>query len=254
MNHALRTPFRTLCGHARRPRRPWRAVAACAVLAVAACDAGTDPLEGLVASETDAAALALGLPLPTPDHRAFDPTDGPAATALDEWRRSWDLPPDEGVAVREPLYPVLAGALVDGLDREDILEEAAALADGVQAARGLTGDDVRPAVTRGIERASGARAAAVDALRREDRRTAISYLLRGGDALREVGPEAVARTVVEEAEAAFRRISDDAAYTDQERTRISRLVRGSRQALDEGEWVLAIRRAYYAKGLVTQDR
>lgn len=254
MDHPLANPQRPICGPRSRRRLLVAAAASCAVFVTAACDAGTDPVEGLVAAETDVAALALGLPLPTPDHRAFDPTDGPAASALAEWRRSWDLPQEEGVAARDLLYPVLAGALVGGLDRQDILEEADALNDGVQAARRLVGDDAPPAVTRGIARASGARAAAVDALRREDRRTAIGYLLRGGDALRAVGPEAVARTVVEEAEEAFRRIADDPTYSDQERTRISRLVRGSRQALDEGEWALAIRRAYYAKGLVTQDR
>ena len=77
-----------------------------------------------------------------------------------------------------------------------------------------------------------------------------SALLQGADALREVGPEAVARTAVAECEARLRRIPEDAPYSETELDRIRHLVTGSRQALESEEWGLAIRRAYYAESLL----
>ena len=222
---------------------------------VGACDdAGTDPLEGLVAGDTDAAALALGLPLPSPDHEAIAGTDGPAGTALMDWRGSWDMPVPAGRSVRNPLYPLLARSLDQGMHRDDVIEALMRLDEGVRTAQSLPHENLPALVRDGIQRAAGSSAAAADAFRRHDHRRAIEYALRGSDALREVGPEAVARTVVTEVEELLRRIRGNDAYSEQDAIRISRLVRGSRRALDEEDWALAIRRAWYARGLLDPER
>ena len=74
--------------------------------------------------------------------------------------------------------------------------------------------------------------------------------MRGGDALREVAPEAVARAIQGEVEEAFGRVSDGGPYSEKDMERLTRLVHGARQALGEGSWALAIRRAYYARALL----
>lgn len=239
----------------RRRRRPAPAPGSALVVLVAAfvltgCDdAGTDPLEGLVADDTDAAAVALGLPLPTPQHAAAAGEE--ASAAFTAWQLSWDRDLAEGRRIREPLYAALAAALDARLDRDDVAEEVQLLAGAVRRASTLSGDDLPAYVVDGVQRARGSSAAARAALSRGDEATALLQVLRGADALREVGPEAVARTVVSEAEALFRRIEGDGSYSRTDAERVSRLVRGSRHALEEGDWGLAIRRAYYAKGLMT---
>ena len=56
--------------------------------------------------------------------------------------------------------------------------------------------------------------------------------------------------MVSEVDAGLRRISADETYSEQDLERLSRLVRGGREALSEQDWVRAIRRAYYARGLL----
>ena len=52
----------------------------------------------------------------------------------------------------------------------------------------------------------------------------------------------------------FISISDSEPYSEQEQERLGRLVTGGRQALEDEDWIRAIRRAYYAKGLLTEGR
>ncbi len=82
----------------------------------------------------------------------------------------------------------------------------------------------------------------------------LRYVLEGSDILREVGPEAVARALVAEVAELHGRLSDSDTYSEQEWERLGRLVTGGRQALEDEDWVRAIRRAYYAKGLLTDGR
>ena len=93
----------------------------------------------------------------------------------------------------------------------------------------------------------------LDALRAENLRDAMVQLLAGSDALREVGPEAVARTMVSEVVADRRNISARDSYSEQDLERLDRLLRGGREALSDQDWVRAIRRAYYARGLIVRD-
>jgi len=104
-----------------------------------------------------------------------------------------------------------------------------------------------------ISEAANAHALALDALRAENLRDAMVQLLAGSDALREVGPEAVARTMVSEVVADRRNISARDSYSEQDLERLDRLLRGGREALSDQDWVRAIRRAYYARGLIVRD-
>lgn len=235
------------------PRLPsaWAVAALAVVLAAGACrDAPTDPLVGLVAQEAYA-ALALGVSFPDPGAwRASGWLGDEGAEALDAWRASWDLPTADGRALREGAYQTLADGVARSATAQALGVELALLADGIARAEGLVGEGAPPHLSDGVASAARHRASAETALAAGDVEGAAEALLRGGDALREVGPEAVARSLQGEAEAGLGRVSDPHPYSDQEMERLRRLVRGGRQALDEGDWVLAIRRAFYARALL----
>lgn len=218
------------------------------LLPLAACrDSPTDPLEGLVAAETDQAALALELPLPTP---VRDRDDRSPHEGVLRWMASWDRPILEGRRIRSALYPELGAYLAGEGTGDELVQELALLRLGIRRAGQLDAGALPEFLTAGVDRAR-------DAYRRGDRAARAGHekegwteLIRGADALREVGPEAVARSAVARAEARLRRIQGAGSYSETERERIGHLVRGGRQALDAGAWGLAIRRAFYARGLI----
>jgi hypothetical protein len=205
---------------------------------------------GLVAEEAYA-ALALGVTFPDPASWAgAEPLSDDTHRALDGWRASWDLPAAEGRGAREALYGGLAAGLTGRVAAEALDRELALLSEGVMRAQGLNTGGLPPHVADGILRAGVHSLAAREARNAEDLTGALEALVRGGDALREVGPEAVARALQSEVEGRMGRLSGSDAYTGQELERLQRLVRGGREALTGGEWGLAIRRAFYAKGLL----
>lgn len=225
-----------------RPLRARPALAFLAVAMLAACgDSPTDPMAGLVAGDTGLAALALELPLPAPVE------DGRAEAA---WRDSWTRPVLEGRAARDDLYRTLARARAFQADDAELAEAVGFLRTGVRRASSLDLDVLPAFLAAGVAEARARLRSADRAALAGDATRAWEDLLRGADALREIGPEAVARTAVARADEAYRRIQADAPYTEKERERIRRLVWGGRQALEEGDWAGAIRRAYYAEGLL----
>ena len=229
---------------------------ACASLALvltalAGCeDATTDPLARMVAEET-AGALALGVDLPHPSSWTLPDDAAPeSADAVVRWLTSWDLPSDEGQGVRRLTYEPLAMLFVPQFGRGGIGEQLDRLAEGVRRALELPELQLPERVRVRIWEASNAHALARDALRAENLQDAMVQLLTGSDALREVGPEAVARTMVSEVDVDRRNISAGDTYSDQDIERLDRLLRGGREALSQQDWVRAIRRAYYARGLM----
>lgn len=205
---------------------------------------------GLVAEEAGG-ALATGLRLPDPSVWGATTVDDESARAAEAWHRSWNLPIAEARQVRGSAYPVLARTMADRVSLELLTQETGALGEAVRRALALDVPQLPPHVAAGLVEASARHEAAVAALGRGDSRALLDALLRGGDALREVGPEAVARDLVFQVETTFRRVSPGDPYSEQGLERIRRLIQGGRQAVGEGDWVLAIRRAYYAKGLLT---
>lgn len=213
-------------------------------------DAPTDPMVGLVAEDAYA-ALALGVTFPDPTGWAADQgLSGAGVQALERWQASWDLAADEGRELREDTYGPLADVLADLMTSAAVEREVIALSEAVLRARALTMEDLPAHVAEGISRAETQADLARAAHLRDDRNGTLQAVVRGGDALREVGPEAVARGLQGEVERRLGRISEPHPYSDQDLERLRRLVRGGRQAVDEGDWGLAIRRAFYAKGLL----
>ena len=219
--------------------------------ALAGCeDATTDPLARLVAEET-AGALALGVDLPQPGSWTVPVDAAPeSADAVVRWMTSWDLPGDAGRGIRSLTYRPLATLFVPELGRGGIGEQLDRLSEGVRRALQLPDDQLPERIRARIWEASNAEALARDALRAENLQDAMVQLLTGSDLLREVGPEAVARTMVSEVDADSRSISVGDTYSEQDLERLDRLLRGAHDALSEQDWVRAIRRAYYARGLM----
>jgi hypothetical protein len=219
--------------------------------ALAACDdATTDPLARIVAGET-AGALALGVDLSHPGSWTVpDDVTPESADAVVRWLTSWDLPGDEGREVRTLTYSSLAMLFVPELGRGGIGEQLDRLSEGVRRAVQLPDQQLPDRIRVRISEAANAHVLARDALRAENLQDAMVQLFTGSDALREVGPEAVARTMVSEVVADRRSISAGDSYSEQDLERLDRLLRRGWEALSDQDWVRAIRRAYYARGLM----
>lgn len=218
---------------------------------VAGCrDAPTDPMVGLVAEDTYA-AMALGVSFPDPAVWAGEHAlHGEGARALERWQRSWDLPADAGRSERTVVYAALAEGLADVLTVEELGVEVAVLDDAVLRAGSVAGSTLPAHLALGIERAVEAAKDAREAYGAGDRVRTLVHLMEGGDALREVGPEAVARALQVEVEDRLRRVLAPHPYSGEDLERVRRLVQGGRQAVEAGDWGLAIRRAFYARGLL----
>ena len=242
-------------GDRRFPRFLGAAVAwACVLLVIACQDAPTDPVARIVTPET-AVSVALGVVLPQPEHwLSEDATDPGLLDAVVRWRMSWDLPTAEGRPTREELHPVLARGLAPMLGAGRIKEEEVRLAEGISRAQALPEEDLGADIVERLGQAEAVQARGARALRAGDPVEGLRYVLEAADILREVGPEAVARALVAEVEELQRRLSDSETYSEQDQQRLGRLVTGGRQALEDEDWVRAIRRAYYAKGLLTDRR
>ena len=80
----------------------------------------------------------------------------------------------------------------------------------------------------------------------------LAQALQAADLLREVGPEAVSRMLLARAETQLEQLrarasGDDSARGVPEQVgRGQRLIRGAHEALEEGDYMRAIRRAFYA--------
>lgn len=253
MSRQSRTPNPLPISHG--PRGPWVGTVIAACLVAGACkDSPTDLLPGLVAGETQP-ALALGVVLPDPTAWAADPGEpgdpDNSAQPLRIWRSSWDSPALRGRSEREASYDDLVALLpperLPGVGTEAL----GTLRRALGRARSLPAMALPPAVRDGMARAATEADAAARAEAEGRAHDALVHVLRGSDALREVGPEAVARTLVDGVEDALRRIRPSATYSPEDTERLHRLAEGGRQALEEGDWVLAIRRAYYARALLT---
>lgn len=195
--------------------------------------------------------MALGVSFPDPAVWAGEHAlHGEGARALERWQRSWELALEPGRSERAAAYPALAEALADVLTSEDLGLELAVLDEAVLRAGAVTGPSLPAHLRQGIERAAEAARRAREAHGAGDRVGTLVDLMGGGDALREVGPEAVARALQVEVEERLRRVSAPHAYSAEDLERVRRLVQGGRQAVDAGDWGLAIRRAFYARGLL----
>jgi hypothetical protein len=213
-------------------------------------DSPADPLNGLVAGESYG-ALALEVSFVDPRTWAEDVTpDGDVDRALEAWRDSWNLMPEHGAKVREGIYPTLVEAFASEISADELESELGLLDEALRRASAAADVAWPSHVVAGLTLARTSRKQARAAFAVGDQRLALLHLMRGGDALRTVGPEAVARSLVAEAQALHRRVSEEDPYTQEDLERLGRLERGAREALAAEDWALAIRRAYYARGIL----
>ena len=113
--------------------------------------------------------------------------------------------------------------------------------------------------------ANRAGAKALSALGAGDRAAALRWALESSDHLRRATPDILARTLIKETEEALRIVDEGFALSSTERgfgsdpslelarARIHRLLQGAQDALEGGDSARALRRAWYAMGLLTSS-
>jgi hypothetical protein len=237
--------------------RPPTLVGLCVVgtLAVSACqDAQNNPLALALAPETHGAVLSPEQ-LPSVPHLLSDQgMAGEGSAEAEAWWESWRLGGDDGANLRSLVYPHAVQRLYPVLGRAGVGELLKGNGENLSAAETtpsvLASEGVREALQRALELHEAAWAVLEE---EGDGEEALLLALRSADALWEVTPERVALDLVERAQEALRRNHGPSAYSQQELTRIRRLLNGASEALGERDYPLAIRRAYYACQLLGVD-
>jgi len=200
-----------------------------------------------VAPETHG-AVALGGGLPSVpelvDAHGLDPE---TVAELETWRESWSLVTAEGALVRSTqVYPAVVARLFPLLHRPgvaDLLDENdEALRSAKRLGVLLANEEVETAVEQALRFHQKAR----NALESGDGKGALRLALQSADALRAVAPRQVASDLVAVAQEHLRRKGFPETYPEEELNRIRRLANGAEEALAEGDYPRAIRRAYYA--------
>jgi hypothetical protein len=216
-------------------------------------DGGTGPLGVAVAPETEGAVLfAVGLatvPQLLSDHGLV--VEGAAET--EAWWDSWTLSDSDGARLRSKIYPSATQRLypVMGLAGiQDVLDRNTLSLDAVRAVGGIVDSEaISDALARGRELHSEA----WRVLGQGEGEEALRLALRTADALWKVSPQQVATELIERARDAHGRNPGLASYSQEELIRIRRLMHGASEALEQGDYPRAIRRAYYACQLLGAD-
>lgn len=236
-----------------RPCRPLPktlAVAVLAALAAACGDDVTDPQALLDSAEAEAVLRsAAALPaLPAVIERAGDPPDARDRVALYRAQELWaagtagaDRP---GRARRQLAVRYATPGLAARLDAADWDDVERGLLEWITTAESMLQHVELPGVTERLQSARSLLAVAASAAGAEARARA---LLLAGSALVETTPRFVARSLTAEAEAAVARAIAAADDPDDPRLqRAARLKDWAVVAVDDGDYLLAVQRAYYA--------
>lgn len=226
-----------------------------------------DPVE-LVAVEADAPvpSLLLGRDLPSLPGLVAEWGAGLSLEELESrWTGSWTLPEDEGRRVRSEAGQALALVLESRVATRELegavhrVEEALGLLSVALEGRELS------ALEGPVAEASQAADRAVAALDTGDRAGAIRWSLEASDHLRRATPEVLARTLIHETEAMLAFAAEGPgrtvpgrnptadSYSGETRSRVLRLLSGAQEALEAGEPARALRRAWYAVGLLRAE-
>ena len=216
-------------------------------------DAGTNPLAVAVAPETHGAVFfADGLstvPSLFSDHGLA--LEG--AVEVEAWWDSWSLGEAEGARLRFLIYPLAVERLYPVMGvagTQDVLGRNALSLAAVEAVESVVGLE---AISHALDRARNLHSEARSALGRGEGESALTLALHAADALWEVGPQQVTMELIERATDALGRKLGLTSYSEEELIRIRRLMHGASEALDDGDYPRAIRRAYYACQLLGVD-
>jgi hypothetical protein len=217
-----------------------------ALLATACHDVESDPLAVAVAPEAHGAVLVAPELPDIPTLLAREGLNGSGGSEAMDWLQSWEVSGAEGDALRNSLYRSVTSQLFPRLGEEGVLELLSQNKASLSAAESATALLVSEAIQSAVDEAWRLHDWAERAFLEGDSRRALERVLRSGDALRKVGPKQVASALVDRADRALRRSQEPPPYSEEELARIRRLLNGAREALREGDYPLAIRRAYYS--------
>jgi hypothetical protein len=198
----------------------------------------------LLVTEETAPAVEIDIQLPSlPDLAARTGTEGRLVAPLLAWSRSWEGvgDPTAREASVTNAAPVLSDALGDG-------GVATVLAPLHRAVSSVDGVESLPlALQERVERIRSVALSSRRALEAGRSSDALRDGLVAADRLRDLGPEAVARALVERGERTLAGLPDRASDPDDVELRRGRgLLDRARRALESGEFSLAVQRAFYA--------
>jgi len=209
-------------------------------------DIAQHPLEAVAPETFGAVALGEGLPS-VPELVEAHGLQEEGSAEVETWEESWALESTDGAAVRaNQVYPGVVARLfpllADPGVRELLLENEESFRSVKRMGVLLDNEKVEWA----LEEALRFHRDAFLALQEGDGKLALELALRSADALREVSPREVASDLLQQAEDLLGRKTDLGSYSSEEVARIRRLTSGAKEALAEGDYPRAIRRAYYA--------
>jgi hypothetical protein len=192
------------------------------------------------------------------------------------WTRSWTLPEAEGRTMRSEAVQALALVLEARIATRDLEAEVHRVEKALERISIAVEGRELGTLEGPVADASRAAERAASALERGDRAGSLRWSLEASDHLRRATPEVLARTLIREAEALLESAREESAheasapeavgeavekaqpgrnptaasYSEETRDRVRRLLVGAKDALDSGEPARALRRAWYAVGLL----
>ncbi len=169
---------------------------------------------------------------------------------VDQWTESWDRA--DGIRARSEAIGAAAPLLVDRMPEGEVARVVASIDRALGEVETIL-LETEVALSGPIEEAMRAQERARAALDSGDEAAALVGTLTSADHLRMTTPDALARLLVEQGEEALRRIEREDSYPEVNRERAMRLLVGAREALGGGNASLALRRAWYAVGLLDPD-
>lgn len=181
--------------------------------------------------------------------RRWAPADG-LGPAVEQWEVSWSRPEEEGVRERVAANRAAAPSLLEAMPPGETLRLARKVDDVFAALDELAGRGLPAGIEGPLSDARDAREEARLRGERGEEALQLAHLLETTDHLRRTTPGAMARVLVSGVEEELRRNSGVPSYSEERRTRIERLLAGAREALATDEPALALRRAWYAAGLL----
>ena len=225
---------------------------AVALATLAGCeDASVDPAALLVAPETRAALEFATKVQLLPDLMTKHEIEDRVAPAIGLWTESWDEEPEAGSLLRRRAYRIASRELAEVALPLELWESLSSLEQLIGSAQALGSGPLPVDLQVAVDRARTLHERAEDALASGSSREAIELAFESSDALRAVGAEAVVNRLLREVEESLdsvsaRRNEVPSAYDQVDVERAERMTRGAREAREDGEYELAIRRAFYA--------
>ncbi len=200
----------------------------------------------LVAAETHG-ALRAAEDLPTMGDLAHRTGDAPGMAEAERiWTESWTDGADRGRQLRMDAYRKAGPVLTEALGPDGIRDLLVSVDGVLDAAVELDPTELPAFIVDGLIEGEVLAQEAEQSLEVGDLERATLLTLQASDRLRELAPAEVAETLVREAEEALGRNGADAPYTELDLERSRHLLISAGEAMDGGDYLRAIRRAYYA--------